>query len=96
MPRIAPALSLVLYSKLDDAAVKTCMAACHKMAGVDAKMCKCSEAKGEIDVRLNGDKKVTAEEIIKTMKTTGVEAHLSKMQPAEAKRAAAVTPKATR
>jgi hypothetical protein len=73
--KVAPSLSLRLFAKLNAESAKTCMAACQKIEGLDAKMSKCDAKTGEMDLKTTGEKKVTAPEILLALKQAGIQAH---------------------
>ena len=74
-----PALYLELFSKLDAKSTESCLAACKKIDGVDAKGCKCDSAAGTIMLKISGDKKVTVPQIISALKQAGVTAQVAKL-----------------
>jgi hypothetical protein len=73
-----PALSVVLFAKLDKDSAKKAEEAAGKIKGIDAKETKANAEKGEVSVRIKGSDKVTTDDLIKALKDVGIEAKLTK------------------
>jgi hypothetical protein len=76
--KVAPALSVVLFGKLDKDSAKKAEEELGKVKGVDAKETKAYADKGEISVRIKGSDKVKTADLVDAAKKAGVEVTLTK------------------
>ena len=73
-----PSLDLVLYGKFDKGAAKTATEALAKIKGVDARNSNVNAATGEVNIRIVGGAKVTADEIQRALQQAGVWAQFTR------------------
>ncbi len=73
-----PGLSVVLFAKLDKESAKKAVGALGKVEGVDAKRSTTDAKKGEISVRISGEKKVTLAGILDALRDAKIDANASK------------------
>jgi hypothetical protein len=67
-----PSLDLVLFGKLDQSASEKAMGVLAKIKGVDVKDSKIDTSAGEIQVRISGGAKLTADQIHRALLDAGV------------------------
>jgi hypothetical protein len=67
-----PSLDLVVFGKFDQATAKKATDALAKIKGVDARKSSVNESKGELNVRIDGGSKVTANQIQRALQDAGV------------------------
>jgi hypothetical protein len=67
-----PSLDLVVFGKFDQASAKKATDALAKIKGIDARKSSVNESKGELNVRIDGGSKVTANQIQRALQDAGV------------------------
>ncbi|MGE3241776.1 MAG: hypothetical protein AB7G28_19510 [Pirellulales bacterium] len=67
-----PSLDLVLFGKFDQAAAKKATEVLNKVKGVDAKDSVADPSSGEINVRIQGGAKVTADQVRHALRDAGI------------------------
>lgn len=72
MSKSPPSLDLVLFGKFDQSAAKKAVEALDKIKGVDAKDSVADPASGEINVRIQGGAKVTADQVRHALRDAGI------------------------
>jgi copper chaperone CopZ len=72
--KVKPSLTLLLFADLDAKAASTALATCRKIEGVDGTACHADAGTGEIQLKISGEKAVTAEKILAAMQDAGIKA----------------------
>jgi hypothetical protein len=67
-----PSLDLVVFGKFDKASAKKASEALAKIKGIDAKDSNANISAGELNIRVNGGAKVTADQIHRALQEAGV------------------------
>ena len=78
-------LALVLFAKLDSKSSEAATKALEKIKGVDASASKVDSHKGQIEVRIAGDHKITPSEIVSALRDAKVHAEFAAAKVAKAK-----------
>ena len=73
-----PGLSVVLFSTIDTESRKAARQALAKVKGVSRKGTQANVKRGEINIKLSGDAKVSVAGIVAALKDAGIEASIAK------------------
>jgi len=80
-----PGLALVLFAKLDSKSSEAATKALEKVKGVDAAASKVDSHKGQIEVRISGDEKVTPDDIASALRDAKLHPEFTATKVAHAK-----------
>lgn len=80
----APTLQIVVYAPITKESGNQALAELEKVKGVDVKNSSADVKRGELRIGLNGNDRVTANDISSAVKSAGVEGHFAKMAKSKA------------
>lgn len=85
--KVPPKLTLVLFAPLNEQAASSAIAACKKIEGVEGESCRAQPDKGEIQLTISGEKKLTLAQILSALQDAGIKAQTTESRPEKSTKA---------